>query len=180
MAQSCSCCDRPATHRFAVSYRGQTLRGAICEEHGNVVARERLGLRDGRRNLGVTKIGRALTDPNSKPHFQLILDSEPLKIVGEGNVNPSLSSGFSARRLRSMSRARHSEYRGRNGQSDTVPVELIRVADTDGRGHVAVDEYAIPFDIPENEGADVLLAEHGDSVMLMEHGAAVEERRAIA
>jgi hypothetical protein len=170
VAQSCSCCDHPATHRFAVSYRGQTLRGAICEEHGNVVARERLGLRNGRRNLGVTKIGRALTDPNSKPHFQLILDSEPLEKVGEGSVSPSFGSGFSTRRLRSMSRARHSGYRGRNGQSDTVHVELIRVADTDGQGHVAVDEYAIPFEIGENEGADELA----------DHRAAVEERRAIA
>ena len=179
MAQSCSCCDHSATHRFAVSYRGQTLRGAICEEHCNVVARERLGLRDGRGNLGVTKIGRALTDPNSKPHFQLILDSEPLKIVGGGNVNPSFGSGFSARRLRSMSRARHSEYRGRNGQSDAVHVELIRV-DTDRQGHVAVDEYAIPFELDENEAAGELLTEHGDSIMLADQGAAVEERRAIA
>ncbi len=142
MAQSCSCCDHPATHRFAVSYRGQTLTGAICEEHGNVVARERLGLRDRRQNLGMTKIGRALTDPNSKPRFQLIWDSEPLEIVGdtpEASVNPSSGIGFSSRRLRSMSRTRHSRYRRRRGQPDNVDVELIRVADTAEQGHAAVD-----------------------------------------
>jgi hypothetical protein len=141
VAQSCSCCDHPATHRFAVSYRGQVLTGAICEEHGNVVARERLGLRDHRRNLGMTKIGRALTDPNSKPRFELIL--EHLEIVGdarEARVSPSSGSGFSTRRLRSMSRARHSGYRGSRGEPDSVDVELIRVADTAEQGRVAVDQ----------------------------------------
>jgi hypothetical protein len=106
-----------------VSYRGQVLTGAICEEHGNVVARERLGIRDRRRNLGTTKIGRALTDPNTKPRFQLILDSEHLEIVGdtrEAGLNPSSGSGFSTRRLRSMSRSRHSGYRGSTGNPDNV------------------------------------------------------------
>jgi hypothetical protein len=142
VAQSCSCCDHPATHRFAVSYRGQVLTGAICEEHGNVVARERLGLRDGRRNLGMTKIGRALTDPNTKPRFQLILDSERLEIVAgtrEASVNPSSGTGFSARRLRAMSRTRRSRYRGGRGEPDKVDVELIRAADTAEQGRPAVD-----------------------------------------
>jgi hypothetical protein len=142
VAQSCSFCDHPATHRFAVSYRGQVLTGAICEEHGNVVARERLGIRDHRRNLGMTKIGRALTDPNSKPRFQLILHSEHLEIVGEtreASVSPSSRSGFSTRRLRSMSRARRSGYRGSRGNPDPVDVELFRVADTAEPGRAAVD-----------------------------------------
>ena len=142
MAQSCSCCDHPATHRFTVSYRGQVLTGAICEEHGNLVARERLGLRDRRRNLGTTKIGRALTDPNTKPRFQLILDSEHLEIVGdtrEAGLNPSSGSGFSTRRLRSMSRSRHSGYRGSTGNPDNVAVGLISVADTAEQGPAAVD-----------------------------------------
>jgi hypothetical protein len=148
VAQSCSCCDQLATHRFAVSYRGQTLTGAICEEHGNVVARERLGLRGHRRNLGMTKVGRALIDPNSKPRFQLILDSEPLEIVGgaRASVSPSSGNGFSTRRLRSMSRSRHSGYRGRLGRRHNVDVELIRVADTAEQGRAAVDhsQAAIP------------------------------------
>ena len=153
MAQSCSCCDHPATHRFAVSYRGQVLTGAICEEHGNVVARERLGLRDRRRNLGTTKIGRALTDPNTKPRFQLILDSEHLEIVGdtrEAGLNPSSGSGFSTRRLRSMSRSRHSGYRGSTGNPDNVAVGLISVADTAEQGPAAVDhsQTSIPSITP--------------------------------
>ena len=179
MAQSCSCCGNPATHRFAVSYRGQTLTGAICEEHGNVVARERLGLRDGRRNLGMTKIRRALTDPNSNPRFQLILDLEPLEVVGEGSVSPSFDSGFSTRRLRSMSRARRSRYRGWNGQPETGHVELISVADTDAQDNAAVDEYAIPLEIGEKV-ADELLTEHGESIVLADLRAADQERRAIA
>jgi hypothetical protein len=153
VAQSCSCCDHPATHRFAVSYRGQVLTGAICEEHGNIVARERLGLRDGRRNLGTTKIGRALTDPNTKPRFQLILDSEHLAIVGdtrEASVNPSSGTGFSTRRLRSMSRTRHSGYRGSSGTPDNVDVELIMVVDAAEQGREAVDhsQTSIPSIAP--------------------------------
>jgi hypothetical protein len=179
VAQSCSCCGNAATHRFAVSYRGQTLTGAICEEHGNVVARERLGLRDGRRNLGMTKIRRALTDPNSNPRFQLILDLEPLEVVGEGSVSPSFGSGFSTRRFRSMSRARRSGYRGWNGQPETGHVELIRVADTDAQCH-AVDEYAIPFEIGEKKGSDELLTEHGEPTVLADPRAADQEHRAIA
>jgi hypothetical protein len=173
VTQSCSCCDHPATHRFAVSYRGQVLTGAICEEHGNVVARERLGLQDHRRNLGVTKIGRALTDPNTKPHFQLIVDSEHLEVVGDtrnARVNPSSGSGFSTRRLRSMSRARHAEYRGGMGRSVNVDVELIKVDETDDQGRAAVDpsRTSIPSITPlisdQQSGED----------------AAIEQRRAIA
>jgi hypothetical protein len=142
VAQSCSCCDRPATHRFAVSYRGQTLTGAICEEHGNAVARERLGIREHRRNLGMTKIGRALTDPSSKPRFRLIVESEQLELVGDtrdASVNPPHGSGFSTRRLRSMSRARHSGDRGSSGKPENVDVELIRTADTE-QDRVAIDD----------------------------------------
>jgi hypothetical protein len=89
----------------------------------------------------MTKVGRALTDPNSKPRFQLILNSEPREIVGgtRASVNPSSGSGFSTRRLRSMSRSRHSGYRGRLGQPDNLDVELIRVADTGEQGGAAVD-----------------------------------------
>jgi hypothetical protein len=126
-----------------VSYRGQVLTGAICEEHGNVVARERLGLRGRRRNLGTTKIGRALTDPNTKPRFQLILDSEHLEIVGDTrttSLNPSSESGFSTRRLRAMSRSRHHGYRDSTGKPDNVDVELIMVADTAEQGRAAVDD----------------------------------------
>ena len=116
-----------------MSFRGQTVTGALCEEHGNVVARERSGLRDHRRNLGTTKVGRALTDPNSKPRFQLILDSEPLNIVGdtpEARVNPASRSGFSTRRLRSMSRSRRSGHRqGRvvvdNSQADIPSITAL-------------------------------------------------------
>ena len=139
MAQSCSCCDHPATHRFVVSYRGQVLTGAICEEHGDVVARERLGLQD--RSLGMSKIGRALTDPNTKPRFRLILDLEHLEVVGdtrEASVKPSSGSGFSTRRLRSMSRARRSGSRGSRGMPDNVDVELIRFADTADQDSTAV------------------------------------------
>jgi hypothetical protein len=145
-----------------------------------MVARERLGLRDGRRTLGMTKIGRALTDPSSNLRFQLILDLEPLEVVGEGSVSPSFGSGFSTRRLRSMSRTRHSGYRGWNGQPETGHVELIRVADTDAQGHAAVDEHAIPFEIGEKEGSGELLTEHGESILLADLQAADEERRAIA
>jgi hypothetical protein len=153
VAQSCSCCDHPATHRFAVSYRGQVLTGAICEEHGNVVARERLGLRGRCRNLGTTKIGRALTDPNTKPRFQLILDSEHLEIVGdtrEAGLNHSSGSGFSPRRLRSMSRSRHSGYRGNTGNPDNVAVGLISAADTAEQAPAAVDhsQTSIPSITP--------------------------------
>jgi hypothetical protein len=143
VAQFCSCCDHPASHRFVVSYRGQVLTGAICEEHGNVVARERLGLQDRRRSLGMTKIGRALTDPNTKPHFQPILDPEHLELVGdtrEANINPSSGSGFSTRRLRSMSRARHSGSRGSRGKPDNVDIELTSVADTADQGRATANQ----------------------------------------
>jgi hypothetical protein len=112
VAQPCSCCDHPATHHFTVSYRGQVLRGDICEEHANAVARERLGLQDNHGNLIATKIGRALTDPNTKPHFQRIAGPEfqDAGNTGRFSSSRSLADGFSARRRRSMSPSRHSGY----------------------------------------------------------------------
>jgi hypothetical protein len=97
----------------------------------------------------MTKIGRALTDPNTKPHFQLILNSEHLEVVGdsrEASVSPSSGSGFSTRRLRSMSRSRHSGRRSSTGKPDNVDVELIKVADTDDQGRTAVNhsQMSIP------------------------------------
>lgn len=90
----CDCCSRPATHNFAVSFRGEVLTGAICEEHGDAVARERLHLQDGRRTLGqpfdqikgtdleeAAKIRPALTDPNTKPKFERIREPEPHEIA---------------------------------------------------------------------------------------------------
>ena len=130
MAQLCSCCDLPATHHFAVSYRGQVLRGAVCEEHGNAVARERLGIPDGRGRLVNTKIGRALTDPITKPHFQPIREWEHQEIIGDtrGLTSESPSeNGFSARRRRSRSRWRGSRLRGSGGQPHSagfVPVVI--------------------------------------------------------
>jgi hypothetical protein len=108
VVQLCSCCDRPATHHFAVSYRGQVLRGAICEEHGNAVARERLGLQDRVRELAPTKIGRALTDRYTKPRFQRIWEPGQQEIAGDvSQVGFEFSSNaFSTRRRRSTSRSR--------------------------------------------------------------------------
>jgi hypothetical protein len=108
VVQLCSCCDRPASHHFAVSYRGQVLTGAICEEHGDAVARARLGLQDRLRDLAPTKIGRALTDRHSKPRFQRIREPEHQEIAG-GIRRSGLefsSNGFSSRRRRSTSRSR--------------------------------------------------------------------------
>jgi hypothetical protein len=109
VAQPCSCCDDAATHHFTVSHRGQVLRGAICEQHANAVARERLGLQDHRWNLTATKIGRALTDPNTKPRFQRIAELEDQEVAGntgQWSSAVSLANGFSARRRRSMSPSR--------------------------------------------------------------------------
>jgi hypothetical protein len=81
-----------------VSYRGEVITGAICEEHGNAAARERLshqGLQDGRRNLGpsfdqvkgtdpsekAAKIRRALTDPSVKPQVEKIREPERREIA---------------------------------------------------------------------------------------------------
>jgi hypothetical protein len=113
MAQPCSCCDHPATHRFTVSYRGQVLRGDICEEHANAVVRERLGLQDHRWNLTATKIGRALTDANTKPRFQRIAEpeyQEAAGTTGQSSIPLSLTNGFSALRRRSMSPSRRSGH----------------------------------------------------------------------
>jgi hypothetical protein len=95
VGRPCDCCKRPATHDFVVSYRGDVITGAICEEHGNAVARERLRLQDGRRTVGApfatlnspeqsekaAKIERALTDPNTKPKFERIREPEPHEIA---------------------------------------------------------------------------------------------------
>ena len=127
MAQLCSCCDLPATYCFAVSYRGQVLRGAICEEHGNAVARERLGIQDRRGSLGTTKIGRALTDPSTKPQFRRIREWERQGLDGDTRgltSERSSENGFSAHRRRSMSRWRHSRLRGGVGQPYGADVEL--------------------------------------------------------
>ena len=130
MARLCSWCDLPATHHFAVWYRGQVLRGGLCEEHGSAVARARLGMQDRRGSLNTTKIGRALTDPITKPHFRWITESEGGAIVGitRGIVSErSFENGFSTQRRRSMSRWRHSRPRGSSGEhadTDAVPPEV--------------------------------------------------------
>lgn len=126
MAQLCSCCDLPATHHFVVSYRGQVLRGAICEEHGTAVARERLGIQDCRGSLGSTKIGRALRDPNTKPHFQRIVEWEQPEIFSTTRgltAECSSENGFSTRRRRSMSRSRRSRLRGNDAQPANADFE---------------------------------------------------------
>jgi hypothetical protein len=129
VVQLCSCCDRPATHHFAVSYRGQALTGAICEEHGNAVARERLGLQDHLRDLAPTKIGRALTDRYAKPRFQRIRESEHQEIAADVSRSgfEFSSNGFSTRRRRSTSRSRRTriidfENAVPSTQSDSVEV----------------------------------------------------------
>jgi hypothetical protein len=130
MAQSCCYCDRPATHYFAVSYRGQVVSGAICEEHGNAVVRERLGLHDGRESLGLTKIGRALTDPNTTPYFRRITEPEHQEIAREtrrSRFDLSSENRFSPRRRRSMSRLRYSRSRGSNGKRDGVGRDAIDI-----------------------------------------------------
>ena len=131
MAQLCSCCGLPATHHFAVLYRGQVLRGAICEEHGNAVARERLGIQDRRGSLGSTKIGRALTDPLSKPHFERIRESEHQEIVGDtrGLSSQQSGNGFSTQRRRSMSPWRRPRLRGSGGQPVGIDIEPVIVPD---------------------------------------------------
>jgi hypothetical protein len=133
VAQLCSCCDLPAAYYFAVSYRGQVLRGAICEEHGNAVARERLGIHDPRVSLGSTKIGRALTDPSTKPQFRRIREWEHQGIVGDARgftSERSSENGFSAHRRRSMSPWRHSRLRGSGGPPYGADVELAVIPAT--------------------------------------------------
>jgi hypothetical protein len=129
VVQLCSCCDRPATHHFAVSYRGQALTGAICEEHGNAVARERLGLQDHLRDLAPTKIGRALTDRYAKPRFQRIREPEHQDMAADVSRSgfELSSNGFSTRRRRSTSRSRRTriidfENAVPSTQSDSVEV----------------------------------------------------------
>jgi hypothetical protein len=113
VGQPCSCCDRPANHHFTVSYRGQVLRGYVCEEHADAVVRERLGLQDHRWSLAATKIGRALTDPYTKPRFQRIAEPDYQEVAGttgQSSFPLSLTNGFSDRRRRSMSPWRRSGY----------------------------------------------------------------------
>jgi hypothetical protein len=149
VAQLCSCCDLPATHHFVVLYRGQVLRGAICEEHGNAVARQRLGIQDRSGSLGSTKIGRALTDPLTKPHFQRIRELEHHEFVGDTiglSSQRSLGNGFSTQRRRSMSRWRHRRLRGSGGQPAGIDIEPVIVPDTVHQGLAVLepDDVRIP------------------------------------
>jgi hypothetical protein len=159
VAELCSCCGHPATHHFAVSYRGQVLRGAICEEHGNAVARERLGIQDRPGSLGGTKIGRALTDPLTKPHFQRIREREHQEIVCDTtglSSKRAFENGFSTHRRRSMSRWRRSRLRGSEGQPAGVDpagvdpagvdIALVMVPETVHQGPAALkpDNERIP------------------------------------
>lgn len=134
MARLCSWCDLPATHHFAVSYRGQVLRGAICAEHVGAVARERLGIQDGRGSLDTTKLGRALTDPITKPHFRCISESESGEITGQtrGLISErSFENRFTTGRRRSMSPWRHSRLRGSSNRpngNDSEPVVIPATA----------------------------------------------------
>ena len=137
MARLCSWCDLPATHHFAVSYRGQVLRGAICAEHASAVARERLGIQDRRGSLDTTKLGRALTDPITKPHFQCISASEGGEIIGytrELTFERSFENRFTTRRRRSMSRWRHSRLRGSSNRPDRTDFEPIVIPATAYQG----------------------------------------------
>jgi hypothetical protein len=132
VAQPCSCCDRPATHQFAVSYRGRVLTGAICEEHGKALARERLGIQESRLSLGPSKIGLALIDPHTTPHFQRIGESERQEIIpdtGRPGFDRSSENGFSFRRRRSMSRWRYSGSRRRRGTRAGLDIELVMIPD---------------------------------------------------
>jgi hypothetical protein len=163
MPQPCCCCDRPATHHFAVSYRGQVLRGAICEEHGNAVARERLGLHDdGHRNLGNTKIGRALTDPKTTPYFRRISEPEHQEIgapetgrsrfdfSSENRFSPRSSENrFSPRRRRAMSRSKYFLSRGSNGKrddvgQDAIDSELVMVPDAAHQSRATHEAGEVP------------------------------------
>jgi hypothetical protein len=137
VARLCSWCDLPATHHFAVSYRGQVLQGAICAEHTSAVARARLGIRDRRGSLDNTKIGRALTDPITMPHFQCIRESEAGDVVGltRGFISErSAESGFSTGRRRAMSRWRRSRLRGSSGQPDDTNFEPVMIPGTAYQG----------------------------------------------
>jgi hypothetical protein len=130
VAHPCSCCDHPATHHFTVSYRGQVLRGDVCEEHANAVARERLGLQDHRWNLTATKIGRALTDPNTNPRFQRIAEPEYEELagnIGQSSSALSLANGFSARRRRSTSPSRRSGYPVGKAKRDDFDHDLVLI-----------------------------------------------------
>jgi hypothetical protein len=183
VAQPCCCCARPATHHFAVSYRGQVLRGAICEEHGNAVARERLGLHDGTRNLGNTKIGRALTDPNTTPHFRRIAEpehqeSEHQEIAREtrrSRLDLSFENRFSPRRRRSMSRSRYSVSRGGNGKRDgvgrdAIDIGLVMIPDpahqsgaTHKAGEVRIPDASLIIDPQMGNGESLHYTPEADS-----------------
>jgi hypothetical protein len=177
MAQPCCCCDRPATHNFAVSYRGQLLRGAICEEHGNAVARERLGLHDGRRNLANTKIGRALTDPKSTPYFRRIAEPEHQEIAPEPRrlrFDLSPENGFSSRRRRAMSRSKYFLSRVGNAQRedvghDAIDSQPVMVPDTAHQspatyeaGEVRIPDTSLMIDTQMGNGGSMQYASEGD------------------
>ena len=153
MARLCGWCDLPATHHFAVSYRGQVLRGAICAEHASAVARERLGIPDGRGSFENTRLGRALTDPITKPHFQCIRESEGGDVIGHtsGLISEgSCENGFTTRRRRSMSRWRRARQRGSN-QPRGTDVEPVMIAATAYQGPAGL--------APDNvHGGDPLLS----------------------
>jgi hypothetical protein len=157
VAQLCSCCGLPATHHFAVSYRGQFLTGAICEEHGNAVARERLGMEERRGSLGSTKISRALTDPISKPLFQRIREGEQQELVGDTRgwtSERSPESGFSTRRRRSMIRWRHSRLRGGASQPESADFDpvVIPAAVTQAPSALPPDNVHVPDSLLITDG----------------------------
>jgi hypothetical protein len=137
VARLCSWCDIPATHHVAVSYRGQVLRGAICAEHASAVARERLGIQDRRESLATTKLGRALTDPITKPHFQCIRESEDGEIIRHTRElisERSFDNRFTTRRRRSMSRWRRSRLRGGSSRPDGTDSESVVIPATAYQG----------------------------------------------
>jgi hypothetical protein len=121
-----------------VSYRGQVLRGAICAEHAGAAARERLGIQDrGSGSLDTTKLGRALTDPITKPHFQCIREPEGGEIIGDTRrliSERSYENGFTTSRRRSMSRWRHSRLRGSSNQPDGTDFEPVVIPATAYQG----------------------------------------------
>ena len=158
MARLCSWCDLPATHHFAVSYRGQVLRGAICAEHASAVARERLGIQDRRGSLDTTKLGRALTDPITKPHFQCITESEGGEIVGHTRglfSERSFENGFTIRRRRAMSRSRRSRLRGNSNQPDGTDFEPVVIPATAYQGPAGL----VPENGPERDA--LLITDRG-------------------
>jgi len=109
----------------------------VCAEHASAVARERLDIQDRRESLDTTKLGRALTDPITKPHFQCIIESEDGEIIGHtrGLISErSFENRFTTRRRRSMSRWRHSRLRGSSNRPDGTDFESIVIPATAYQG----------------------------------------------